>query len=160
MKIAQSSPNGLKTLWEKEKLLVKSNFSFSHSVFKRLVLQTRKNQGMFGKGLNNSESYDNQLFTTQLQLCANPSWKSLLKTLWKKEKMLVSSTFSISHNVFYSSHNKLQYFDTHLLLLLFAKLTHNKLQYFDTHLLLLLFAKLMVWIWSRCKILSFSKELN
>ena len=28
-----------------------SNFSFSHSVFKRLVLQTRKNQGLFGKGL-------------------------------------------------------------------------------------------------------------
>ena len=29
-----------------------SNFSFSHSVFKRLILQTRKNQGLFGKGLN------------------------------------------------------------------------------------------------------------
>ena len=28
-----------------------SNFSFSHCVFKRLVLQTRKNQGLFGKGL-------------------------------------------------------------------------------------------------------------
>ena len=37
----------------KSKLLVTSNFSFSHSVFKRLVLQTRKNQGLFGKGLNN-----------------------------------------------------------------------------------------------------------
>ena len=35
----------------KEKLLVTSNFSFSLSVFKRLVLQTRKNQGLFGKGL-------------------------------------------------------------------------------------------------------------
>ena len=29
-----------KTLWKKEKLLVKSNFSFSHSVFKRLVQET------------------------------------------------------------------------------------------------------------------------
>ena len=28
-----------------------SNFSFSHSVFKRLTLQTPKNQGLFGKGL-------------------------------------------------------------------------------------------------------------
>ena len=28
-----------------------SNFSFSHSVFKSLVLHTRKNQGLFGKGL-------------------------------------------------------------------------------------------------------------
>ena len=32
-------------------LLVTSNFSFSHIVFKRLVLQTCKNQGLFGKGL-------------------------------------------------------------------------------------------------------------
>ena len=30
-----------KTLREKEKLLVTNNFSFSHSVFKGLVLQTR-----------------------------------------------------------------------------------------------------------------------
>ena len=51
MKMAESSLNGLKTLLEKEKLLITSNFSFSHSVFKRLVLQTRKNQGLVGKGL-------------------------------------------------------------------------------------------------------------
>ena len=43
--------NGYKTLWEKEKLFVTSNFSFSCSVSKRLVLQTRKNNGLFGKGL-------------------------------------------------------------------------------------------------------------
>ena len=41
-----------KTLWEKEKLLVLSNFSFYHIAFKRFVLQTHKNQGLFGKGLN------------------------------------------------------------------------------------------------------------
>ena len=39
-------------MWEKEKLLFTSNFSFSRCVFKRLALQTRKNQGLFGKGLN------------------------------------------------------------------------------------------------------------
>ena len=50
--MAESTRNGLKTLWEKEKLLVTSNFSFTHSVFKRLVLQTCKNQGLFGKGLS------------------------------------------------------------------------------------------------------------
>ena len=33
-------------------LLVTSNFSFSHSIFKTLELQTRLNQGLFGKGLN------------------------------------------------------------------------------------------------------------
>ena len=37
---------GKKTLWEKEKLLVTSNFSFSHSVLKKLALQTGKKQGL------------------------------------------------------------------------------------------------------------------
>ena len=41
----------VKTLREKEKLLITSNFSFSHSVFQKLVLQTSQNQGLFGKGL-------------------------------------------------------------------------------------------------------------
>ena len=41
----------VETLWEEEKLLITSNFSFSHSVFESLLLQTRKNQGLFGKGL-------------------------------------------------------------------------------------------------------------
>ena len=35
-----------------------SNFSFSYSVFKRLLLQTRKNQGLFGKGLKYGDYYD------------------------------------------------------------------------------------------------------
>ena len=51
--MAESSRNGQETLWEKEKLLIMSNFSFSHSVFKRLLWQTHKNQGLFGKGLTN-----------------------------------------------------------------------------------------------------------
>ena len=34
-----------------------SNFFFSHSVFKRLVLQIRKNQGLFGnKSLSHEEN--------------------------------------------------------------------------------------------------------
>ena len=51
MKMVESFAYEKKTLLEKEKLLVTSNFSFSHSVFKILVLQTRKNQGLFGKAL-------------------------------------------------------------------------------------------------------------
>ena len=51
MKMAESATNGQKKLWEKVKLLVTSNFPFSQSVFKGLVLQTRKNKGLFGKGL-------------------------------------------------------------------------------------------------------------
>ena len=42
---------GRKTLCEKEKLLVRSNFSFSHSVFKRLVSQGRQKVSLCGTGL-------------------------------------------------------------------------------------------------------------
>ena len=56
VKMAERSQNRLKTLWEMEKLLFMSNFSFSHSVLERLLLQTRKNQGLFGKGLNETQN--------------------------------------------------------------------------------------------------------
>ena len=39
------------TVGKRRKLLVTSNFSFAHSVFKRLVMQTHKNQGLCGKAL-------------------------------------------------------------------------------------------------------------
>ena len=51
MKMVEISPTGQKTQWEKDKLLM-NNFSFSNSVFKRLVLKTCKNMGLFGKGLS------------------------------------------------------------------------------------------------------------
>ena len=51
MEMAENFPIGWKTLWEKEKLLVTSNFSFSHSVFRRLIPQTHENQGLLGKGV-------------------------------------------------------------------------------------------------------------
>ena len=35
----------------KGEIALMRNFSFSHSVFKRLMLQTRKNQGSCGQGL-------------------------------------------------------------------------------------------------------------
>ena len=43
IKMVDCSPEGYKTLWKMEKLIITSNFSFSHSVFKRLVLQSHKN---------------------------------------------------------------------------------------------------------------------
>ena len=75
---------------EKEKLLVTSNFSFSHSVFKRLVKQIRKTQG----------------FLERVNPFPNKPWFLLvcnvspLKTLWEKEKSLTMSNFSFSHSVF------------------------------------------------------------
>ena len=38
------------------KVFQTSNFSFSYSVFKRLALQTRKNQGLFGKSLTHYQT--------------------------------------------------------------------------------------------------------
>ena len=62
----------LKTLWEKEKLLITSNFSFFSTVFSTHL-----------------ENFP--LFSSHLEL----------KTLWEKEKLLVMSNFSFSHCVFY-----------------------------------------------------------
>ena len=50
--MAESSQNRQKTPWEKEKLLDTSNFSFSHSVFKRLVSQGGQKLLLCGNGLN------------------------------------------------------------------------------------------------------------
>ena len=61
MKTAESSSNRQKILREKETLLLTSNFSFSNSIFKRLALQTHKNQNLFGKGLKEQKSCDNEL---------------------------------------------------------------------------------------------------
>ena len=63
--MAERSQKGVKTLWEKEKLLVTSNFFFSHGVFKRLKLQKRKNKGLFGKGLY---SYQTTSFILRLHV--------------------------------------------------------------------------------------------
>ena len=71
MGMVESSSKGYKTPWEKEKLLVDGkffkrvesavgkekllmtrNFSFPRSFFQQLIQQTRKNKGLFRKGLD------------------------------------------------------------------------------------------------------------
>ena len=84
---------GRKQYGKKEKLLLTSNFSFSHSVFKRLVLQTRKKIGLFGKGL----TLNPLLHRYSFQHINN---RQLLKTLWEKKKFLVTSSFFFSNYVF------------------------------------------------------------
>ena len=44
-----------KTLWEKDKLLVTSNFSFSHNVFKSCLLFMHQNEYLWSKGLKMAE---------------------------------------------------------------------------------------------------------
>ena len=101
----------LKTLWEKEKLLVTSNFSFSHSVFSPFgelsvifivfeIVSCKLFE--FGKSLifviwERVNPFPNKPWF--LRVCNT----SLLKTQWEKEKLLVTSNFSFSHSVFYLS---------------------------------------------------------
>ena len=47
----ENYPNRRKTLWEKEKFLITSNFFFSHSIFKRLVSLGRQKMSLCGNGL-------------------------------------------------------------------------------------------------------------
>ena len=78
-----------------------SNFSFSHSVFKRLVLHTRKNQGLFGKGLKTSrrghtfvfqvEHYNNEC------LCA---YHTLLFYLERSKSIRLSRLLLILYKTF------------------------------------------------------------
>ena len=99
--MAESYPNGLITLWEKEKLLITSNFSFFHSVFKRLISQGCQKVLLCGNGLTH--------YHTILTFNA-PEKQAFLKTLWEKEKMLVPSISSFSHNIIYLSRYKFQFF--------------------------------------------------
>ena len=75
--MAESYPRGQKTLWEKEKLLLTSNFSFSHSVFKGLLLQTSENKGLLRKGLNISilHRLSNKFLQLILISLNSASWK-------------------------------------------------------------------------------------
>ena len=76
----------LKTLWEKEKMLVTSIFSFSHNVFKPVIDKNR-----------HFNPFQNKPWL--LRVCST----SLLKTLWEKEKLLKKCNFSFSRSVFYLS---------------------------------------------------------
>ena len=51
MTIVESSSKYVENTVGKGEIACYEQFSFSHSVFKRLVLQTCKNKGLFGKGL-------------------------------------------------------------------------------------------------------------
>ena len=87
MNMAESYLNGQKTLCEKEKLLVTSNFSFSHSVFKRLDLQTRENQGLFGKGLkgNTWSSGATRLQTKGVTISKNKTGSRFVYPQWEQK---------------------------------------------------------------------------
>ena len=55
-----------KTLWEKEKLLVTSNFSFYYNVFHSYIFLVRQNSGLCGNGLSNFQDHWNVTEITDL----------------------------------------------------------------------------------------------
>ena len=72
-------------------MVVSNIFSFSHNVFKSLLLSGHKNWVTCGKGLTLSQT--------------SPSFKdvcceNLLKAQWEKEKLLIPSNFSFFQSVF------------------------------------------------------------
>ena len=98
-------------MWEKEKLLVTNNFSFSHNVFYSSIFLVHHNVALCGNGLriiriegiwSKQNNCENKSFTL--------SWE--WKKTWAKEKMhfpqfscfffwrRVTSIFSYSHNAF------------------------------------------------------------
>ena len=124
----------LKTLWEKEKMMVAIIFSFSHNVF---CLAGDKNPHLsyfcffvckclqwmvdseilsFGedltcvkvKGMSICEGF--WLTLSQTSPCFYVSAVQILKTLWKKEKLLVVNNFSFTHSVFLHIWRTLSFF--------------------------------------------------
>ena len=95
-----------------------SNFSFSHSVYKRLVQQTRKNKGLFGKGLSPEKVVllinKIQYFGLDLRPLADQKKNVVLIIIFifdgeknilpKKEKIQVSRVFS-SFQAMFQKHN-------------------------------------------------------
>ena len=67
-----------------------SNFSFFYSVFKRLLLQTRKNQGLFGKGLKRKINSENRAIQAEKGLHLNKLKDSVLSmngVLWPVDNL-------------------------------------------------------------------------
>ena len=79
---------GRKHLGGEEKVFFKCNFSFSHSVFKRLVLQARKNQGLFGKGFNIKNAFSLRKEDYKPLTTWYPVGENHQNTLFEKKKML------------------------------------------------------------------------
>ena len=99
-------------MWENGKMLVIHIFSFPNIVFKSFPA---KDSDSFTQQIL-LISWDFPLVTNIFSCSGNvltlyhtiptfndPDKRSLLKTLWEKEKMLVTSIFSFSHNDFYPS---------------------------------------------------------
>ena len=86
-------------MWEKEKLLVPSNFSFSHNVFNTHISLVRQNAALCDDGLRLLRveyiCWQN-LEKTRKFVCERLENK---KTSWEKEEMLVTMNISVGKAV-------------------------------------------------------------
>ena len=81
----------LKTLWEKEKLLVTSNFSFSHNVYYPLG--------------------EHSAIFIRLEIVICKVWKSLKFVVWERVKLALKNVTKLAkgslNNIFQDSFNKI-----------------------------------------------------
>ena len=75
-----------KPLWEKENLLVTSNHSFSHRVFKRIVPRTRKNASFFGKELKHKMKKKKRQIADKSNVIINHREETNANHIWKTYK--------------------------------------------------------------------------
>ena len=82
-----------KTLWEKGKLLIMSNFLFSHNVFKGCLLLMRQNEYLWSRGLSDHKETPSSKHNGKLRKYSYPEFSPFPDI----------SIFSFSHFVFYPS---------------------------------------------------------
>ena len=99
----------LKTLREKEKLLIMSNFSFSHSVFYLFGELSASSTNLKLLSANSMSLEESKICC--LEKGKQPKQRCLLKTIFKSEKKVLTSIFSFSCTVFYPSQNEFQIFN-------------------------------------------------
>ena len=117
----------LKTLWEKEKMLVTSIFSFSHNVFysSRHKFQfLSHNYFVICKCFEFGPVYN---FVVRSRVNASTT-DSFFKTSWKEKKLPVTSNFFFSHHVFYSIRKLYPHLSIFLTLYLYLLLNWKRLK--------------------------------
>ena len=101
MTISSLTKNGKKlSKWvenieERRNCSLRANFSFSYSVFKRLVLQTHKNQGLFRKGLiiYNQTINFYQTTHTNTTLTLHKNIQTIIEMQKRTQKSFINKSF-------------------------------------------------------------------
>ena len=115
MKVAETSLKRVENTVGKEEIACYEQFLLSNSVFKRLELQTRKNQGLFGKGLSLGDERKNIGF--KLVLSFTDFFPSLFVVILTYCPMHAGSitpdgTRAPDHMCYFLTHSLILHFET------------------------------------------------